>query len=190
MIRYAIFVIILLLGCKDSQQKTIASKKTEVVLDSLSGQDSGNQYSINERTIPPKNMDIFHFLESLKWERGSDSSGYDSNKTPKWDIPLLITDISDNGVLFIDPNDNFTRTIEKKEIERELNNRKGKSYEMISHCTYTYSIRFKQYSDLKFKENEKEEVTVNIGSGYELTFETKQNRHYLIKCEYLDLEGE
>ena len=178
------------MGCKDSQQKTIASKKTEVLLDSLSGQDSGNQSHISERTISPKNMDILHFLESLKWKETSGDNGYDLHKTPKWDIPLLINHISDNGVLFIDPNDDFNKPIESKQIERELNNRKGKSYEMISHCAYIYSIPFRQYSELKFKESEKDEVIVNVGSWYELTFETKQNRHYLIKCEYLELESE
>ena len=190
MTRYKIFIIILFLGCKDSQQKTITPKRTEIVLDSLGGQDSGYKYYVDERTIAPKNMDIFNFLESVKWKENSDTSGFDLNKTPKWDLPLILNDISDNGVLFIDPNDDFNKTIEKKKIERELNNRKGKSYEMISHCAYIYSIPFKQYSEMKFKESEKEEVTVSIGSWYELTFETKQHKHYLIKCEYLQLEGE
>lgn len=186
--RYSILLVIILsAGCKGSQQKTIL-KERQLVLDSLGHQDLG--YQINERTIPPANMDIFKFLESLKWGENSDSGGYDLNKTPKWDITSLTNNIFDNGVLFIDLNDSFNKTIEKKKIERELNKKKGKSYEMISHFTYIYSIPFKQYSELKFKENEKEEITVNIGSWYELTFRTKQNRHYLIKCEYLKLEGE
>jgi hypothetical protein len=188
MTRYILFITIFFAGCKDSQQKTITSPKKDVALDSLSGRDSG--YYINTRTIPPKNMDIFNFLESLKWEENSDSSGYDLNKTPKWNISLLLNNISDNGVLFIDPNDNFNKTITKKQVEKELSKRKGKSYEMISHFTYIYSIPYKQYSEIKFKENQKEETTVDIGSWYELKFESKQNRHYLIKCEYLELEGE
>ena len=61
---------------------------------------------------------------------------------------------------------------------------------MISHCAYTYSIPFKQYSEMKFKESEKEEVIVSIGSWYELTFETNHNKHSFLKCEYLELEGE
>ncbi|MFZ1799164.1 MAG: hypothetical protein WAU24_04815 [Chitinophagaceae bacterium] len=188
MTRYIIFIITLFAGCKNAQQNETASKKTEVVLDTLNYQDSG--YHSAYRIISQKNMDIFNFLEALKWPENSNSSSYDINKTPKWGIRLLTNNISDKGVLFIDPNDNFNKTIGKKQIEEALRARIGKSYEMLSHLTYIYTISFGQYSALKFKENENEEITVNVGSFYELTFETKQKRYYLIKCEYLQLEGE
>ncbi|MFL5740047.1 MAG: hypothetical protein ACJ75B_07510 [Flavisolibacter sp.] len=188
MIRYLAFLIILFVGCQGSEQKTRTSKKSEVVLDSLNHPDSG--YRITERPIPPNDADIFNFLESLKWKEDSDSNDYSGNNTPNWNIPLLITHISDSGVLFIDPNDDFNKKIEKKQIERELNKRKGKSYEMISYFTFLYSIPFRQYSELKFEEKDGDEVVVTIGTSHELTFETKLKKHYLIKCEYLELEGE
>jgi hypothetical protein len=186
--RYILFIAILFVGCKDSQQKRTASPKKDVASVSFSGRDSG--YYIDTRAIPPGNIDVLNFLESLKWKENSDSSGYDIKRTPRWSISLLMDNISDNGVLFIDPNDNFDKTITKQNIEKQLSKRKGKCYEMISHFAYIYSMPYKQYSEIKFKENQKKETTVDIGSWYELTFESKQNRHYLIKCEYLELESE
>jgi len=188
MTRYIIFIITLFAGCKNIQQNAIASKNIEIALDTLNNQDS--VYHYDDKIISQKNMDIFNFLETLKWPENSDSISYDVNKTPSWDIRLLTNNISDKGVLFIDPNDHFNKTIEKKQIEEALRARKGKSYEMMSHFTYIYTIPFNQYSEFKFKENENEEITVNVGSFYQLTFETKQKRHYLIKCEYLQLEDE
>jgi hypothetical protein len=185
--RYIIFML-LLAGCNNAPQKTKTSTETKSSLDSLNFQDSG--YEVKEQPIAAEHSDIFNFLESLKWTEDSDTAGYDLNKTPKWDISRLVNSLSDSGVLFINPNDNFEKKIKKQEIEVQVSKRKGRSYEMISYLAYLYSIPYKQYSELKFAENDGGDVIVQIGSSHELVFETKGNKHYLTKCEYLELEGE
>jgi hypothetical protein len=187
MTRYTLLIPILFVSCHDAQQKAIVPKKVEVHSDTLTHQDSG--YHIDQPRASSKNADILNYLEALKWGKNSDSSGYDLNKTPKWDISLLTNNLSDNGVRFIDPNEDLNKKLSKRQIQTELSKRKGKSYEMISHMTYIYSIPYKQYSALKFKESH-QEIIVDVGAWYELTFVTKNGRHYLIKCEYLQSEGE
>jgi hypothetical protein len=186
-IRYIIFIL-LLAGCKNSPQNTMTSTETKANVDSLSFQDSG--YQDTKQTIAPEHRDIFNFLEFLKWTEDSDAERFDLNKTPKWDIVRLAGSVSDSGVLFIDPNDDFNKRIKKQEIEVQVRKRKGPAYEMISYMAYLYSIPYKQYSELKLAENDQGDVVVQIGSSHELTFETKGNKHYLTKCEYLQLEGE
>jgi len=112
------------------------------------------------------------------------------SSTPNWNITEVKSHLSSNCVLFKDPNDQYNKVLSLVQIEKELKKKVGKSYEMISHMSHIYSMAFKQYSDLKFEQTDKNETIVSIADWYKLIFENKQNMHLLKGCEYLQLEGE
>jgi hypothetical protein len=148
-----------------------------------------SEYKITKRDIPEQYKDIFNFLELLKW-KPDDPGYYDIKSTPNWNTSEVMNYIASKGVLFIDPNDEFKKVLIKEQIEKELKKRTGKSFEMISHMSHIYSIPYKQYSELKFEQTDNNETVVYVASWYKLIFENSLNKHLLISCEYLQLEGE
>lgn len=144
---------------------------------------------ISKREIPVEYKSIYNFLESLKWPKKYENAGYHLENTPIWNVKILMGQISEGGVLFIDPNTNLNKRITREDIENQINSRKGNAFKMISHMTSIYSIPYKQYSELKFKKLSND-VKVSIGYDYELTFKYIDNVYRLTKCEYLALEGD
>jgi hypothetical protein len=53
----------------------------------------------------------------------------------------------------------------------------------------TYSIPYKQYSELDFEQTGNEFI-VNVSEWYRLTFISEGNRLRLAKCDFLIIEGD
>ncbi|MFH2141070.1 MAG: hypothetical protein ABIJ97_01510 [Bacteroidota bacterium] len=140
-------------------------------------------YKITERNIPEQYKDIYDLLETLKCD-SNNLRGYEKEN----ELKAFIRCLSEEGVFFIDPNDEFNKIVSTEQIESELKAKEGKTYDLISHLTSIYSIPYKQYSELKFSETTQNEIVVNIGYMFELIFEAYENKHFLKSCEYLKLE--
>jgi hypothetical protein len=147
-----------------------------------------SEYYIKERIIPEEYKPIHLFLETLKSVLDN-SKSTDINIKADWSIAEITDHISSNGVLFIDPNEEYSKTLPKKQIISELKGKTGKSYELISHLASIYAVPYKQYSELKFSETDGGTV-VYLAFWYKLTFEKVKDVFFLTGCEYLQIEGD
>jgi hypothetical protein len=155
----------------------------------LAAKDNNSEYLIKERQIPQEYIDTYNFLELLKNTK-QPIGAFNPIEAPKWDINKVMEYISKDSVTFVDPNyDKITIKTTYLNIEKALKVRKGKIFEKFAHLSHIYSIPYKQYSELKFVKTGNS-VIVYLAGWYKLEFINNESRYKLIKCEYLQIEGD
>src|SRR5262245_20206604 len=105
-------------------------------------------YLITERKIPPEYKVTAEFLEYLKPAR--DTTGFEVNAAPKWDIERLLSFVSDEGFAATDVNRGGKLVrYSTKQIRSVVSARKGEAFRMLSHLGHIYAQPYKQYSELR-----------------------------------------
>ena len=141
-----------------------------------------SKYTEKHTNIPSKYIEIYNFLELLKWNS-------EKSKTPNWDINKISGYLSD-GVQFIDTtNKTLSKNIIKTKIISELKGCEGVSYEMLSHLGSIYAEPYKQYSELTFEDNKGQSI-VYVSDWYKLVFVNIKNKYLLKSVEYTMAEGD
>jgi hypothetical protein len=145
-------------------------------------------YRVTTRNVPPEFTQAFEFLEFIKFPK-EPKGVFNPQAAPHWDVSKFITFISANGVAFSDVNREKPFQGSPTQIKAALIARRGEIFSMFSHLAMTYSIPYKQYSELDFEQTDNQ-VIVNVAELYRLTFVLEGNRLRLAKCDYLMIEGE
>lgn len=145
-------------------------------------------YRVTTRSAPPEFLQAFEFLEFIKFPK--EPKGVSNPQAaPHWDVPKFMTFISANGVAFSDVNREKPFQGSPTQIKASLIGRRGEIFSMFSHLAMTYSIPYKQYSELDFEKTGNAFI-VNVSDWYRLTFVSEGNRLRLVKCDYLMTEGD
>lgn len=149
---------------------------------------SSNGYRIESRDVPPSFEAEVAFLETIKWP-AEPLDAFNAKNAPAWNIEALAQYIPASGILFTDVNHKGKKRVSRESILRSLKARSGQPFVTISHLSHIYSIPYKQYSSLEF-EQVGDTTVVRISSWYRLTFRHSTTGVQLIRCDYLELEGE
>lgn len=149
---------------------------------------SGNGYRIETRVVPPGFEAEAAFLEAIKLP-AEPLDAFNARNAPEWNIETLAQYIPSSGILFTDVNQPGKKRISRESILRSLKKRGGQPFVTFSHLSHIYSIPYKQYSSLEFK-RVGETTVVRISSWYKLTFRHSTTGTQLVRCDYLELEGD
>lgn len=147
-----------------------------------------SEYIIKERNVPEQYQDEFEFLELIKWPQEPDGA-FDASKAPRWNLTEVMAHISQDGVNFTDANGIAVGHVSKAEILEQLDKRDGQVFRSFAHLSHIYSIPYKQYSELSFKDAGNETI-VDIGGWYRLVFKAVDGLTFLAGVDYLTLEGD
>lgn len=149
---------------------------------------SGNGYRIEARAVPPGFEAEAAFLEAIKLP-AEPQEAFDAKNAPEWNVEALAQYIPASGIEFSDVNHRGKKRFSREAILQSLKKRGGQPFVTFSHLSHIYSIPHKQYSSLKF-ERVGETTVVRLASWYRLTFRHSTTGAQLIRCDYLQLEGE
>ena len=147
-----------------------------------------NSYKITSRTVPDDFRQAYEFLEFIKFPKEPEG-GFEAQEAPRWDLSRFMSFISAEGVIFSDVNGGISGRRSPAQIRSALTQRKGAVFKVFAHLAHIYSIPYKQYSELTFQKKDKSFI-VNISDWYSLTFASEGDHLRLIKCDYLEQEGD
>lgn len=145
-------------------------------------------YRVFTRAVPPDFTQAFDFLEFIKFP--TEPKGvFSAQSAPHWNTSRFMTFVSANGVTFSDVNKEKSFQASSSQIETALVKRRGDIFTTLSHLAMTYSIPYRQYSELTF-DRDNEEFIVSLADWYRLAFVSEGGRLRLKKCDYLMVEGD
>lgn len=83
----------------------------------------------------------------------------------------------------------WPRHLEKR-VPTSIQARQGLAFTVMSHLAHIYSIPYRQDSELHFSRPAESYATVSVAHWYQLTFRRDPAGPVLVKCEYLEVEGD
>jgi hypothetical protein len=149
---------------------------------------AGEDYRIQARSIPLGFESEAAFLDVIKWPV-EPHEAFDAKNAPEWNLEALSQFIPDSGIDFTDVNRRGKKHFSRETILGSLKKRKGQPFVTFSHLSHIYSVPYKQYSSLEFKRVGATTV-VRVATWYRLTFRHSTHSAQLLRCDYLQLEGE
>lgn len=148
-----------------------------------------NEHQIYFRSFPHAYESEAAFFQLMQWPQPPDSM-FNPTEAPHWDIGKIEKFIPPEGIEFFDVNGHTMGKASRKEILQNLKARNGKWFAAFAHLSHIYSIPYKQYSELSFSTDQKEQVLVNIASWYTLTFRKNGEQPVIVRWEYKQIEGD
>lgn len=143
-------------------------------------------YRVTTRSVPPEFTQAYEFMEFIKFPK-EPTGVFNPGTAPHWDVAKFMTFLSTGGVVFHNVNGQKSFRGSPTQIKAALVNRRGEIFSMFAHLAMTYSIPYKQYSELIFEKTNNEFV-VRVSDLYSLTFVSEGGRLRLTKCDYLMVE--
>jgi hypothetical protein len=149
-----------------------------------------NNNRITDRAIPPGFEQEAAFLEFLKYPSERTTDAFRAQDAPHWDTDTIARYIPAGGTDFVDVNSVNQGHVSRNEFLRSIQARQGLAFSVMSHLAHIYSIPYRQYSELRFSRPAESYATVSIANMYQLTFRRDPAGPVLVKCEYLEVEGD
>lgn len=137
---------------------------------------------ITQRDVPPEFKRAYDFLEFIKFQI-EPKSALKWESVPKWDTAKLMAYVAKDGVAFAEGGRVHQRSY--RQIQTQISRRKGAVFEALARLSYSYSIPYRQYSELTFAKKG-ENLIVNVGfAQFRLTFIPGKHGFSLAKYEAL-----
>jgi hypothetical protein len=137
---------------------------------------------------PVKTQEVTRFFELLKAGRAA-SRNYNVNDVPNWDSKAIVGFVTTGGLTVEDVNAKGAKRYSPDQVEAALTKRAGEVFQSFSHISFLYAKGKKQYSEVRFTEKPGC-VVATLATWYELEFITDGGRLKLLKCKYINQDGD
>lgn len=131
------------------------------------------------------------FLDYLKSgeDSGAPGQAFDVRNGGHWHQDRIPEFIAGDGITFSDVNTHNVWRATLADLQRQIKQRKGPSFEALVHLGHIYSIPYPQYSRLTWTQGESQGV-MDVAGWYHVTLSEGPKGWFVSRIDYLQVEDE